>query len=386
MRIVPYGRQFIDNNDIRTVKKSLKNSIITQGEFLGKLEQKFKHFVNSKYSIACSSGTAAIHLSLLGLKLKKEDIVIMPAVNFISSFNMVNSLGANIYLADIDPISGQMTPQNVLECIKKNKIKKVKLIITMYLGGEPRNILNFYKLKKKLKCYLLEDACHALGSEYLFKNKKIKIGSCLHSDICTFSFHPLKSITSGEGGMITTNDKKFFKKMLLARSHGIERSKSHWSYNINDSGYNYRLSELNCSLALSQLKKLNKFIKKREVITKFYNKLFLRLKKNITYILPAKYEKSSNHLYKIKLKKKSIFFKNKLIKFMLKNNVIFQVHYIPIYRFNIGRNFRSLKNFPGAEDYFSTVISIPIHYRLNKKIQIRIYNLLYKFFKNEKNI
>ena len=151
MRIVPYGRQFIDNNDIRTVKKSLKNSIITQGEFLGKLEQKFKHFVNSKYSIACSSGTAAIHLSLLGLKLKKEDIVIMPAVNFISSFNMVNSLGANIYLADIDPISGQMTPQNVLECIKKNKIKKVKLIITMYLGGEPRNILNFYKLKKKIK-------------------------------------------------------------------------------------------------------------------------------------------------------------------------------------------------------------------------------------------
>ena len=149
----------------------------------------------------------------------------------------------------------------------------------MYLGGEPRNILNFYKLKKKLKCYLLEDACHALGSEYLFKNKKIKIGSCLHSDICTFSFHPLKSITSGEGGMITTNDKKLFKKMLLARSHGIERSKSHWSYNINDLGYNYRLSELNCSLALSQLKKLNKFIKKREVITKFYNKLFLRLKK-----------------------------------------------------------------------------------------------------------
>ena len=386
MKIVPYGQHYIDQKDIAIVKKSLRGKIITQGSYLKKLEKAFTNLTKSKFSIACSSGTAAIHLSLIGLDLKKGDVVIMPAVNFISSFNMTNNLSCKIFLADVDPESGQMTPQNVIDCIKKNKIKKVKLIITMYLGGMPNNVISFFKLKKKLNCYLLEDACHALGSEYIHNGKKVSVGNCIHSDICTFSLHPVKSITSGEGGIITTNNYKFFKKMLLARSHGIERTKNHWNYDINKFGFNYRLSDINSSLAFSQLKKLNKFVVKRNSIAKYYDKLFIKLKNHIM-ISPASIDKKSSfHLYIIKIKNKDQKLKDRLIKFMINNNIIFQVHYIPIYRFNIANKYKVLKNFPGAEKYFSSAVSIPMHCRLNKKIQVRVFNLLNKFFENEKSI
>ena len=193
----------------------------------------------------------------------------MPSINFISSYNICKNIGAKIYLSDVDPTTGQMTPEDIKNTIKKYKIKNVKLIVTMYLGGYPENVYEFYKLKKKLKCYLIEDACHALGATYNFREKKIKIGSCYHSDVSVFSLHPVKPITAGEGGIVTTNSKKISDKVLLLRSHGILRKKKHWEYDVVLIGHNYRLSDINCSLAKSQLNKIKNFFNVEEIFRNY---------------------------------------------------------------------------------------------------------------------
>ena len=172
MTLIPYGRQYIDKADILSVKKSLYLEKITTGNKVVNFEKKISKFTKAKYSVVCSSGTSALYLALKAIKIKKNDIVIMPSINFIAAYNVSKLNNANIYLADVDPISGQLTPKTLEQCIKSNKLKKIKCVINMYLGGSAKNIEKFYKLKKKYKFFLIEDACHAFGSKYIFKNKK----------------------------------------------------------------------------------------------------------------------------------------------------------------------------------------------------------------------
>ena len=183
---IPYGRKYIDNSDIFNVKKILKNKNLTLGPLLYNFEKKLKYFFNVKNVIACSSGTAAIHLAFLSIGLKKNDIVIMPSINFIAAYNICNSMGARIIFADVDSITGQITPNTILIAIKKYKIKNIKAILTMYLGGYPENIKEFYKIKKKYNCYLIEDACHALGA-FSENKKKVKL---VHVNIVIFQLFP----------------------------------------------------------------------------------------------------------------------------------------------------------------------------------------------------
>ena len=196
---ISYGKQFLDQIDENEVIKSLRQKFITTGKYVQKFENTLSRKFGSKFAHVCSSATAGLHLAFMSIKLKKNDVVLMPAVNFISSYRIAKLMGAKIYLVDVDENSGQMNTENVLECIKNNNLKNIKAIVTMYLGGYVENNVDFYYLKK-LKCYLIEDACHALGSKYKFGKRYFNIGSCKHSDICVFSFHPVKTITSGEGG------------------------------------------------------------------------------------------------------------------------------------------------------------------------------------------
>ena len=376
MKKISYGKQYIDTKDILAVRDSLKEEFITTGQYVEKFEKAFTKFTKSKFAVSCNSGTSALHLALLSVNLNKNDIVIMPAINFIAVYNMSKILGAKIYLADVDAITGQMTPSTLLECIKKNKIKRIKLIITMYLGGYPENILQFYKIKKKYNCLLIEDACHALGATYKNNKKIVYVGSCKHADVSCFSLHPLKTITSGEGGVITTNNKIFYEKIKLFRSHGIIKNKNkHWDYNVNHAGYNYRLSDINCALALSQLKKIKKFINYRK---KIYLKYFKSLK---NYVDLPRYNLSNNssfHLFLISLKFNLLkTSKDKFIKFFRSKNIFLQFHYIPIYKFKIFKN-KSMK-FSGAEYYYQNSLSIPIYYNLKNEDQKKIILLIKKF-------
>ena len=296
MKIIPYGKQYIDKSDIKAVSNALTKDKITTGEITLKFEQKIKNFLRCKYSISCNSGTSAIFLALASIELKENDIVIMPTINFISSYNISKFFKAKVFLADVDRFSGQMTPEDVINCCKKFNLKKVKAIILMYNAGYPGNAELFYKLKKKFNCYIIEDACHALGAEYTFGNKNFKVGCCKHSDISTFSLHPLKTITTGEGGIVTTNSKKLYNKLYAIRSHGIKRLKNHWQYDIVCHGFNFRLNDFQCALGISQLNKIKIFLKYRKKIANKYNE---KLSKISGIHIPKNLKKYMNNLDKI---------------------------------------------------------------------------------------
>jgi len=220
MDYIPYGKQFIDKEDKKSVLNSLSNDLITTGPLVEKFEKELNKYLKCKYSYVCSSGTAAIHLAMLAIGLKKDDVILMPAVNFIASYNLAKIMQLKVFLVDVDEYTGQITPNKIIECIEKNKLIKISVLLTMYMGGFPENVQNLYTLRNKYKFLIIEDACHALGSKYLYKKKVFKIGSCKHADISTFSMHPLKTITSGEGGIITTNNLKIAKniKLLIKKS------------------------------------------------------------------------------------------------------------------------------------------------------------------------
>lgn len=372
MKIIPYGYHFVDNKDRLNLAKSLSGKYLTGGNLNIKFEKKLKKTLGSKYLTVCNSGTSALHLAFLALGLKKNDTIIMPAVNFISSYNMASIIGAKIYLADVDAVTGQMTPINVEQCIKNYNLKKIKIILTMYLGGSPKNIFEFYRLKKKYKCFLVEDSCHALGAHYMHNNKKYFIGSNAHSDISTFSFHPVKGVTTGEGGCISVASKSVYKKILEIKNHGILRNdKKHWDYDVSVNGFNYRISDLNCALGIGQLNKLKKFNSYRNKVAKLYKNKLKTISNYLTTPIHEKNIYSSYHLFVISinfdnLKKNKDFF----LDYMLKKKIMCQFHYKPIYYFKIYKNKKiNLKMYNGTENYYNNCLSVPIYYKIgNKKI------------------
>ena len=380
--IIPYNRQFIDNEDIKIVTKSLKDDLITTGKYNHKFEEKIVKKLKCKFASVVNSGTAALHLSFLSIGIKKNDTIIMPSINFIASFNLCQSMGANIYFADVDKMTGQMTPQTLVECIKKNKLKKIKAVITMYLGGSPNNVIGFFKLKKNYNFFLIEDACHALGSKYFVDNKKFFIGSSRHSDICIFSLHAIKTITTGEGGIVCTNNKTLFEKVKSLKSHGIFRNlkKKHWTYDVVRNGLNYRLSDISCALGLSQLSKIDKFLKRRVELAKNYFNLLKN--KNLISFAPFN-SLSAYHLFIIsidfsKLKKNKDF----LLEYLKKNNILAQFHYIPNYKFSVYKKKKiSLIN---TEYYFENSFSIPLYYKLKFNEQKYIIEKIAIFMKKYK--
>jgi dTDP-4-amino-4,6-dideoxygalactose transaminase len=380
MKTIPYGRQYINNSDIKLVASALKENFITTGDYVKKFENDIKNKLGSKFALTCSSGTSGLHLAFKAIDLNKNDIIVMPAINFVAAYNMSKISGAKIFLADVDKFSGQMTPDTLLACIKKNKLKKIKAILTMYMGGFPENVVEFYKIKKKYRCFLIEDACHALGSKYEHNSKDIYIGSCKHSDIAVFSFHPVKTITTGEGGLVTTNNKIIYQRILELRSHGIIRDKKnyHWKYDIHEPGFNYRLSDINCALGISQLKKINSFISYRSKIFRYY-------KKNLEKFKIIKFPKYNNknypsyHLFLISINFRKIkSTKDKLLFFLKNKNIIAQYHYIPLYKLTFFGEKTDLIN---AEYYYKNTFSLPIYYNLKIKLLIKIIKYINIFLK-----
>ena len=295
---------------------------------------------------------------------------------------MAFSQGAKIILVDVDKLTGQLTPQKIVDCIKKNNLKKIKCLVTMYLGGSPENVIELKKLKKKYNFVIIEDACHALGSSFLYNKKNYKVGSNINSDISVFSFHPVKSIATGEGGCITTRNSNYYQTARKLKNHGIRRTNFHWDYDIQQPGFNYRLSDINCSLGISQLGKINNFLLKRNQIAKFYNKNFTKL---YPYILLPNYEKknfSSYHLYIFSINF-DLFKTNKdhFFKYMLNKKIIFQYHYKPIYTFSMYKNKKNLKD---TEIYFKNSVSAPIYYKLNIKQQKYIVREVQDYIKKFK--
>lgn len=384
---IPYGKQTISNGDIKAVNKSLKKKLLTTGPGVHLFEKKFSNYLGCKFSVSSNSGTSAIFLALKAIDLKKNDTVIIPSINFIAAANLSKSLNARVIFSDVDPLTGQMTPENLLECIRKNKIKKIKVIFTMHNGGFNNYAKDFFKIKKKYKCYLIEDACHALGGKNSNKNKDL-IGNCNYSDLATFSFHPLKTITTGEGGMTTTNNIKLYNLMRQYRNHGwaIEnKKKNNLMHNLKVCGFNFRLTDFQCYLGLSQLKKIDNFVKKRNSIAEYYLKKMSHLQNNI--FLPQNNDYySAWHLFIILFKKEKLkISRDKIMTSLRRNKILTQVHYIPNYRQKPFLK-KNKKEYPGAEFYFSRCLSIPIYPELEFKQIDFIIKIIENLIRKNKKI
>ena len=389
MKVITYNKQYIDNTDKLKVFHALGEEKITTGNQIINFENNLKKYLGSKFVSCVNSGTSAIDLAIKSLGLKKSDIVIMPSINFIASYNCAKNIGLKIYLSDVDPKSGQSRPEDVENVIKKHNLKKVSLVISMYLGGQPDNAIEFFKLKKKYNFFLMEDACHALGGNYSYKNKKYKVGCSKHCDISTFSLHPLKTITSGEGGIISTNNKLIYKRVNLLKSHGILRKKNYWNYDVTLNGYNFRMSDINAALGNSQLKKIDLFVKERRETVKKYIEKLDELKDYCKLLIKdkKKLNQSAWHLLIISINfKKLKTTKNSLIEFFLKKKIFLQVHYIPIYRFKIFKEKEKLTYtaLPGAEKYFRNSLSLPIFYKMSDSQIQSVVNTLINFIKKNK--
>ena len=384
MQHIPYGKQFIDDSDKKIVLDSLSNDLITTGPYVQKFENRAKKKLKSKYLLSCNSGTAGIDLALRSINLKKGDNVIIPAINFVAAANVCKRIGANIFFSDIDLDTGQMSPNNLLDCIKKNKLKTVKVIFTMFLSGSANYVLEFYKLKKKFNFYILEDACHALGAKYKEKKNILPVGCAKHCDISIFSTHPVKSITTGEGGFVSTNRYILFKKMKLIRSHGIERNNLAISYNILVNGFNYRLSDINCALGFSQLNKIDKFINKRKLVFSQYIKNFKDMPEHISFLNSKNFNLSACHLVVALINfKKLIIDKKKFYQLLKKKKINCQFHYIPTYKFKIFNKKEKLQN---SEVYFKNALSFPVYYEISFKQVDFICNEIKKIIKKYSKI
>ena len=378
--IISYGKQSIDSQDIKKVIKSLKSDYLTQGPLVKDFEKKLAINFKSKFSTVLSNASAALYLIGKILDWKAGDIIAVPPITFISSVNAVEHCGAKPLFVDINLKDFCMDPEKLEKELERDKKKKIKAAIITDYGGQPAQWKKFYELKKKYKIILINDNCHAMGSSInLDRGYAVK-----YADFVSLSFHPVKAITTGEGGAILTNNKKMNEKAKLLREHGIVRNtKRHWDYKVSVLGYNYRLPDLNCALGISQLRKLKKFVGRRRKISSIYDNLFSD-KNKFTIPREIKGTINSYHLYPIllnlkKLKKN----KEKIIKEFLKYNIKLQVHYIPIntqpfYKKKYGFNKNNYKN---STLFFKSCISMPIYYEL-KDIQIKyIKKVCKKVFK-----
>jgi len=389
--MIPYSRQNIDKNDIKSVTKVLKSDYLTQGPKVEIFEKKINKYCGVKFGVAVNSATSALHIACISLELKKEDIVWTSPNSFVASANCALYCGATIDFVDIDPKTFNMSIESLkkkLELSKKEK-KLPKVVIPVHFAGQPINMGEIYRLSKIYKFKIIEDASHALGAIYYHNKKKIKVGSCKHSHITVLSFHPVKIITSGEGGIALTNDKKIFDKLKMLRTSGITRDKKlmkksikgMWYYEQLMLGYNYRLNEIQAALGIQQLKKINKLNNLRNKIAKKYNLSLKTLPLYLPHINSG--FKSSFHLYVVVLKnnKKKID-RAKLFNKLRKFGILVNVHYIPIYRHpfyqNLGFN---PADFPNCEKYYKNAISIPIFPGLKKKQQDYVISCFKKIFK-----
>lgn len=361
MNYIPYGRQCIDEQDIEAVVDVLRSDFITTGPKIEEFESKVAAYCGAKYAVAISNGTAALHAACIAAGIGPGDEVITTPITFVASSNCVLYCGGTPVFADIDSETYNIDPSD----IERKITKHTKAIIAVHFTGQPCDMDKITAIAKKHNLIVIEDAAHALGADY----KGTRIGSI--SDMTTFSFHPVKHITTGEGGMILTNNSDLYQKLKLARTHGITKDSDNmskcdgpWYYEQQTLGYNYRITDFQCALGISQMDKLDRFVEARRKIADTYDKAFKDCRNIIT---PYQLDGCNNsyHLYVIKVNNRREFFDK-----MRAAGIGVNVHYIPVYtqpyyRSN-GYQDVMCRN---AEEYYDKAVSLPIYPELSAEEQ-----------------
>ncbi len=386
--MIPYGKHYLDEEDIQAVVDVLRNGWLTQGPKIKELEVEVSNYVGSKYAIAVSSGTAALHLACLAIDVAVDSKIVTSTNTFVASANCIRYVGATPVFCDINPDTLNIDASCFEELLQSSS--DIDAVIPVHFGGLPCDMDAINKLSQKNGVKIIEDASHAFGATY---ESGGRVGSCQYSDMTIFSLHPVKGITAGEGGIITTNSEEIYNRLQLLRSHGICKGNfdlpglsepgddlvyqneaiddgllNPWYYEMQSLGFNYRITDIQCALVLSQLKKIDKFIKRRREIVKLYDEKLEGIE-NISCTQKNSRDQSSNHIYVVRINFSKIGKKRgQIMRQLLEKGIGTQVHYIPVtkqpYYNNLG--YKS-QDYPNSEEYYSEALTIPVYYELSDK-------------------
>jgi len=375
MNLIPYGRQDVDQADIDSVIEVLRSEFLTQGPVVPAFENAVAKYCGASHAVAVNSATSALHIACLALGVGKGDIVWTTPITFIASSNCALYCGAVVDFVDIDPLTYNISVSSLtvkLALAKKNG-NLPKVVVPVHLCGQPCDIASIYSLSRQYGFKIIEDAAHAIGGKY----QNEPIGNCQYSDITVFSFHPVKVITTAEGGMALTNEPALADKLKLLRSHGITRdsaqmtqeSEGPWYYEQIELGYNYRMTDLQAALGISQLKRLDEYLSRRHELATRYSQLLANLPVTLPFQDPSSY--SGLHLYVIRLQLNKIKRNHReVFDYLREQGIGVNLHYIPVYRqpFYQNMGFKA-ENFPEAERYYAEAISLPLYPTMTKEQQ-----------------
>ena len=387
--IIPYGKQHISEDDIQAVVEVLKSDFLTQGPKISEFEEKFASYTGCKYAVAVANGTAALHLSALALGVDKNSKVITTPITFAASANSILYCGGKVEFADIDPETATLDLNSVRQMLSSKPKDFYQGLIPVDFAGYPVNLEEFRNLADEYGLWIIEDACHAPGGYFTDRaGKQQRCGNGSYADIGIFSFHPVKHIATGEGGMITTNDRKLYDKLIKLRTHGITKDPRQllkndggWYYEMQELGFNYRISDILCALGISQLARIDESLQRRQAIARKYDIAFAD-NPFIKPLTPVDGQQPSGtshayHLYVIRAKERL-----RLYNFLKEKNIFAQVHYIPIYRMpyyqSVGYGNVSC---PAADQYYEECLSLPMYPTLTESEQDFVIDSTIKFTK-----
>lgn len=386
MKNIPYSHQHIEQDDINSVLEVLRSDFLTQGPKIKEFEKALADYCGARFAAAFSSGTAALHAAYFAAGFEVNDEIITSPITFLATSNAALFLGARPVFVDVELDTGNID----ITLIENAITEKTKAIVPVHFAGHPAELEKISQIAQRHNLLVIEDACHALGARYLGTT----IGDCKYSDMAVFSFHPVKSITTGEGGAVLTNNAEFHDKLIMFRQHGVtkdhkvfESRSEHvgdWYCEMQYLGYNYRLTDIHSALGISQLRKIDRFIQRRREIAKRYSQAF---SDNVFFDLPVErdYVRSAWHLYPIRLKNKYLSYKTKIFAELRAKGLGVQVHYIPVYLQPYYRQLGYKRgDCPNAEDFYEREISIPLYPAMSSEDVDYVINNIFELFDLEK--
>ncbi len=374
-RFLPYSRQEIDEADVERVVRALQDDLLTTGPRVPAFEEAICAATGAKFAAACSSGTAALHVAALSLGLAPGDQVIVPAITFLATANAPHMTGAEIVFADVDPDSGLMTPDTLREAL--TRAPRAKAVFPVHMNGSVVDMQCLSAVARERGLAVVEDACHALGATLRVGGADARIGDCAYSDMAVFSFHPVKAVTTGEGGAAVTNDPKFAERLKLFRNHGMTKDQESfenrdyafapdgtanpWYYEMREPAYNYRLSDVMCALGIGQIDKLADFIVRRQRLAELYDRAFESLTNLLRPVEQNRWGRSAYHLYPVLIDFAAAgLSRAEVMRALAAANIGTQVHYFPVHLQPYYRKMNPALSLPGAMKYYDRVLSLPL--------------------------
>jgi UDP-4-amino-4,6-dideoxy-N-acetyl-beta-L-altrosamine transaminase len=376
---LPYGRQTIEADDLAAVAEALRADFLTTGPLVERFETAFAERVGAAHAVACANGTAALHLAMLALKLEPGEAAIVPATTFLATANCARYVGAEVVFADVDPASGLMTPQTLGEALARLGGRRLRAVVPVHLRGEAVGLPALERLAREAGAVLVEDAAHALGTTMRFGDQTETVGDVRHSAMATFSFHPVKTIATGEGGMVTTNDSDLAERLRRLRSHGMVRTDQGppWWYEMPEIGFNYRLPDVLCALGLSQLSKLDRFAARRRALAAAYGEALAGLAPLVRPAASPSWSRPVPHLMTVLVDFAAAGRDRANVMNALRaHGVGSQVHYIPVHRQPYYAARYGPLVLPGAETWYAQCLSLPLYPAMDEADVARVVEAL----------